>query len=139
MNGPFLCYIHKMKVLENMIVRHDKTGSGKFSEKHPATDFLTLKNEPVFAPFDGLISKQAYFNNNRKFTGLHIVNEEGIKIKLYFMQPVAGLIGSRVKEGQIIGHAQDNSEEKVKQHIHIEITKNGENINPVKYFELEPK
>lgn len=121
-----------------MIVRRDKTNSGIFSDQHPATDFITLENEPVYAPFEGLISKQAYFNLNRKFTGLHLVNEDGTKIKIYFMKPVAGLIGSKVEEGQIIGYAQNNAEEKVTQHLHIEIIQQGKNINPVKYFNLQP-
>jgi murein DD-endopeptidase MepM/ murein hydrolase activator NlpD len=119
-------------ILASMKIRVDSEGNGHFgasrdggSRGHNGVDLLVMKGEPVYAPFSGTITKQAYpYSDDRKFTGVHLTRPDGLKIKVFYMLPKPGIIGKAVAAGQEIGRAQAISEkygDAMKDHIHIEV------------------
>jgi murein DD-endopeptidase MepM/ murein hydrolase activator NlpD len=138
--------------LKEMILRMDSQGSGKYgasrsggTRKHNGTDFVVREGDPVFAPFDGVVTRQAYpYDNDRFYTGLHLRTLDGkTNMKIFYMKPLSAIIGKEVKKGDVIGKAQDISKKwspKMKPHIHVEIwdTTSNTTSDPQKYFGLSP-
>lgn len=133
--------------LDKIKIRMDSAGSGRFgssrsggTRKHAGVDLLVTKGQPVFAPLNGTITRQAYpYANDRKFTGLHLTTSDGFKVKIFYMQPLPGIIGKAVKAGDQIGTAQDISEKyssRMKPHIHVEIYKGTTLLNPEEFFNI---
>lgn len=129
-----------------MIVRMDKMGDGHYGRKrtnhiHQGTDFRVDEGQPVHSPITGVITRQAYpYEGDKKYTGVHI--SDGIHtIKIFYMQPTPGIIGQAVKAGQVIGKAQAISKKYgggMKDHIHLEVWKGGDTLNPLGFFNLLP-
>lgn len=138
--------------LKEMILRMDSQGSGKFgasrgggSRKHNGTDFLVKEGDSIFAPFDAIVTRQAYpYDNDRFYTGLHLKTLDGKTLmKIFYMKPLSAIIGKEVKKGDVIGKAQDISKKyspKMKPHIHVEIwdTTSNTTSDPQKFFGLSP-
>jgi len=136
------------KILDKIKIRMDASGSGRFgssrgggSRQHNGVDLEVTKGQPIYAPFAGTITKQAYpYENDRKFTGLHLTRQDGIKVKMFYMLPKPGLIGKAVTAGQEIGRAQDISEKygaPMKPHIHVEVWNGTTLMNPEEFFNIK--
>lgn len=134
-------------ILPVLKIRKDAKGDGHFgasrsggTRPHNGVDLEITKGENVYAPFEGTITKQAYpYENDRKFTGVHLTRADGLKLKVFYMQPRAGIIGKKVNIGDVIGTAQAISEKygsPMHDHIHVEVWKNGKIENPEKFFNL---
>lgn len=135
------------KILDRIKIRMDAAGSGRFgssrgggSRLHNGVDLEVVKGQPIYAPLSGTITKQAYpYADDRKFTGLHLTTKEGIKVKMFYMKPLAGLIGKAVTAGQLVGNAQDISEKygaPMKPHIHVEVWNGTTLMNPEEFFNI---
>lgn len=123
-------------------LRNDPTGKGHFgasrgSRTHKGVDLLVKKGQPVLMPFDGEVLREVrpYASDNR-LNGLEIQNETGdIKVKIFYIRPRVGVVGQKMKKGQLIAIAQDvrvhypNSPEMLP-HIHIEKWVNGTQTDP---------
>lgn len=136
-----------MSVLPVMKIRKDAAGDGNFgasrsggTRKHKGIDLIVTKGDNVYAPFAGTITKKAYpYASDTKFTGLHLTRADGLKMKVFYMIPKAGIIGKRVNAGDVIGTAQAISEKygpPMKDHLHVEIWINGIAENPKTFFNL---
>lgn len=68
------------KILDRIKIRMDASGSGRFGSSrgggarlHNGVDLEVIKGQPVYAPFAGTVTKQAYpYQNDRKYTGIHL-------------------------------------------------------------------
>jgi len=134
-------------LLSSMKIRVDASGNGHYgasrdggSRGHNGVDLLVTKGQPVFAPFAGTITKQAYpYSDDRKYTGVHLTRPDGLKIKVFYMLPKPGIIGKSVSAGEEIGRAQAISEKygaPMKDHVHVEVWNNGTLENPEEFFNL---
>ena len=135
-------------ILSSLKIRVDGKGDGHYgasrdggSRGHNGVDLLVTKGQPVFAPFAGTITKQAYpYSDDRKYTGVHLTRPDGLKIKVFYMLPKPGIIGKAVNAGEEIGRAQAISEKygaPMKDHIHVEVwNKNGTLDNPQEFFNI---
>jgi murein DD-endopeptidase MepM/ murein hydrolase activator NlpD len=135
-------------LLSSMKIRVDASGDGHFgssrdggSRRHNGVDLLVNKGQQIFAPFDGIITKQAYpYSDDRKFTGIHLTSPTGVKMKVFYMLPTAGIIGKSVKKGDVVGTAQAISEKygpPMQDHVHVEIySQYGTLENPQEFFNL---
>lgn len=135
------------KILDRIKIRMDPSGSGRFgssrgggSRLHNGVDLEVIKGQPVYAPFAGTITKQAYpYENDRKYTGLHLTRKDGLKMKVFYMLPKPGIIGKAVNAGDEIGRAQDISEKygaPMKPHIHVEVWNGTTLENPEQFFNI---
>jgi murein DD-endopeptidase MepM/ murein hydrolase activator NlpD len=136
-----------VSILPVMKIRKDASGDGHYgasrsggTRPHNGVDLLVTKGQQVFAPFSGTITKQAYpYADDRKYTGVHLTRQDGVKLKVFYMLPKTGIIGKSVNAGDIIGTAQAISEKygpPMKDHIHLEIWKDGKVTNPQEFFNL---
>ena len=133
-----------MAILKTIILRVTKTGLSRFGSRIKRKEIFnglelsTLENENCYSPFDGTITKQAIpFFEDRRFQGVHILSEdETLLMKIFFIKPEQGLIGTKVKRGQLIGRCQNIGEKmKSKNYIYIECYDLKQNIliDPIKH------
>lgn len=114
-------------------IRNDSAGGGRYgdprgSRQHDGTDYLCIPGQAVVAPIGGVVTRKAYPYADRSYSGL-VIQGKNCRIKLFYVEPIIGVIGKTVKQGETIGYAQDITlryDDNMKPHIHLEI----ESINP---------
>ena len=116
-------------------VRSDTQGHGWYgaprgNRKHAGTDYVCSPKQEVVAPIDGVITRIAYPYADKKYEGV-ILENEFIKLKIFYFIPITRLIGQRVRQGEVIGYAQDIRKkygDAMVPHIHLEIDSIDPNI-----------
>jgi hypothetical protein len=114
----------------------DDFGSGLFNaprgkEKHNGIDFICDPGQVIVSPVDGTIIRKAFPYPNKEYAGVLLENDS-IILKMFYFVPDKKIIGSKVKQGERIGIAQDISKlyndkkKKMIPHIHLQI----EGIDP---------
>jgi len=124
----------------------DKHGSGAYgasrgSRTHKGVDLITLKDEMIGSFCCGVVTKIGYpYNpikhpNKGHFRYVQVTDVDGIAVRSFYLNPLVE-VGDLVEVGSIIGQSQDLLEvyEGMTQHIHVEIKKQGEFLNPVEYL-----
>jgi len=110
-------------------IRSDRYGSGEYgaargTRRHNGVDYLCDVGQDIVAPFDMIIVRVAKANIHSKTSGIKWQRGKSTGIMLYF-EPDQDLIGEPVKEGDVIGKAQDVSKDYglpgMKAHIHFSI------------------
>ena len=144
----FVFVIYKLSRLKKWIfvkpsqkLRKDESGDGSYNatrtgnRKHGGVDILVTQGQKIHAPFNCDVLRIAKPYENGNLSGLEIQNEAGEKVKVFYIQPRADIVGKKMRKGQLIGIAQrvrthyPNSPG-MKDHIHIEKWVNGQNVDP---------
>ena len=119
----------------------DNWGSGAYGaprgdRTHRGIDIITTPDQPIHAPFNGTVVRQADpYEEDPRYTGCLLRREpDGLEVKLFYLE--GARIGP-VKEGEPIGKAQDIAIKYpgITNHIHLEVWVNGEPIDPGPYLE----
>lgn len=130
--------------IDNPTRRHDSWGSGQYralrgGRLHDGLDIIARPGERIKSPIDGVIYKdvQAY-KDDPSFRGVRIRGEgqwKGYDVKILYVQ---GSFSGAVRAGEEIGMAQDLSKRYpgIKNHIHLEVRKNGIKVSPASLFNL---
>lgn len=110
-------------------IRNDKMGMGHYGSsrggrKHLGVDFLADPFQEVIAPFSLYIERIA--TPNAKYSDLSGISwkTKFMTGQMFYFSPDRSLIGCEVREGMIIGMAQDLKPfygPEIKSHIHFEI------------------
>ena len=128
------------------VLRSDSKGDGHFGSSrtghvHQGVDIEVSKGETIYAPISGTVTRVVYpYADDFAWKGVEVAGSgtwDGYKIKIFYMQPDIGLIGSFVDRGQPIGLAQAISEKytpAMKNHVHVELRKNGQVVDPTQYI-----
>lgn len=106
---------------------------------HLGTDF-TSEDGNVFASADGLVKEVG--TNALDGNYIVITHRDGYITKYMSLEEQPSLsVGAVVKQGEIIGKmaTTQGTESKDGAHLHFEITKDGNPINPLEVFVLEEK
>lgn len=110
--------------------------------RHTALDFAAAEGESVVAMSDGKIKEISLCEN----TGNYILIDHGNGLESYyrFVEPVENLkVGDTVKSGAKIATVAKayGSESGEGTHLHLEVLKDGKNVDPTGYFDavLEEK
>lgn len=112
-------------------IRNDEAGSGEYGAKrgdrmHNGIDLLCEKNQPVKAPFNMYIEREARPSVNKPLSGVKWKYGKTFGYMFYF-KPKKELFGTMVTQGTIIGYAQSCSfhygDERMQDHIHFQIGK----------------
>lgn len=114
----------------------DDFGSGLFNaprgkEKHNGIDYICEPGQVIISPVDGTVIRKAFPYPNKEYAGVLLENDS-IILKMFYFIPDKKIIGSKVKQGERIGIAQDISKlyndkkKKMIPHIHLQI----EGIDP---------
>ena len=104
----------------------------KVREFHPGQDFAAKIGTPVYATADGVVEKtESSFHGY----GNNIIIDHGFGYKTLYghLNGFAVREGQKVKRGATIGYV-GNTGMSTGPHLHYEVIKNGEKINPINFF-----
>jgi murein DD-endopeptidase MepM/ murein hydrolase activator NlpD len=104
----------------------------KTPELHTGIDFAAPEGTPIYATGDGVIEKA---DDAEQGYGNHIVINHGFGYETLYghMSRMAVTVGQKVKRGQIIGYVGCTGK-CTGDHVHYEVIRNGQKINPIDYF-----
>lgn len=110
----------------------DDFGSGAFhasrgNRKHNGVDYACVPGQDIYMPVEGKIERIAYpYASDLKWMGCYLTNRY-IGIMMFYIRPNHKLIGQHIKQGDIIGKAQNiankyNTKDKtMTPHVHLQI------------------
>jgi murein DD-endopeptidase MepM/ murein hydrolase activator NlpD len=104
----------------------------KIEKFHTGIDFAAAAGTPIYATGDGVVEKADDLETGY---GNHVVIYHGFGYETLYghMSKMAVTVGEKVKRGQIIGYVGCTGQ-CTGDHVHYEVIKNGEKINPIDYF-----
>lgn len=99
---------------------------------HTGIDFASPEGTPIYATGDGVIETA---DNLAEGYGNHVVINHGFGFETLYghMSRMAVTVGEHVKRGQIIGYVGCTGL-CTGPHVHYEVIRNGEKVNPIDYF-----
>jgi len=134
-----LASIPAIQPIKNKDLKHVPSGFGwrtdpiyKTGEFHPGLDFTANTGTEIYATGDGVVTTadavmQGYGN--------HVVINHGFGYQTLYghMSRMAVKVGQKVKRGELIGYVGSTGRS-TGPHVHYEVIKNGEKINPINFF-----
>ena len=104
----------------------------KTEKFHTGIDFAAAEGTPIYATGDGVVEKA---DDMETGYGNHVVINHGFGYESLYghMSRMAVTVGEKVKRGQVIGYV-GCSGMCTGDHVHYEVIKNGEKVNPIDYF-----
>jgi len=109
--------------------------------EHDGVDFAASEGAQVFAVDDGVV-ESIYKDDLLLGTEIVVAHADGLKSVYRFVTETEDLkVGAEVKKGDVIATvaAATGNEYKDGAHLHFEILKNGESVDPTEYLTLEEK
>ena len=105
-----------------------------YSGKHPAVDIYNSYGTEIYSALDGICIKVKYSNVSY---GNHIVieHEDGYNTLYAHLSSIEVEEGQSVKAGELIGH-MGSTGNSTGNHLHFEVHKDGDRLNPLKYIQL---
>ena len=103
----------------------------KINKMHKGLDFAAPTGTPIYATADGRVESAGSANGYGNMVKINHGN--GFETLYGHMSKIKVRSGQRVKRGDIIGNV-GNTGMSTGSHLHYEIHKNGEVINPLTYF-----
>lgn len=125
--------------ISNTDLRHAPSGFGwrthpiyKTAEFHPGMDFAAPEGTEIYATGDGVVESA---DAKAQGYGNHVVINHGNGYTTLYghMSRMAVKPGEKVKRGQIIGYVGSTGLSTAP-HVHYEVLKNGERMNPINYY-----
>lgn len=104
----------------------------KRRKMHTGMDFSAVKGTEIYATGNG---KVVHVERSRRGYGNHVIIDHGYGFKTLYahMSKLNVRRGQEVQRGQIIGYI-GNTGTSVAPHLHYEVIKNGEKVNPINYY-----
>jgi len=104
----------------------------KIRRMHTGVDFAAPTGTEVFSTGNGVVSKVEF---NRSGYGLTVEIDHGYGYKTLYahLSKIDVRPGQKVSRGQVVGRVGNTGLSKAP-HLHYEIIKKGEKINPIRYF-----
>jgi len=111
----------------------------KTAEFHSGMDFSAETGTPIYTTGDGVVLRA---DNLAQGYGNHVVINHGFGYQTLYghMSKIVAKPGQKVKRGQLIGYV-GNTGLSTAPHIHYEVIRNGEKVNPINYYynDLSPQ
>ncbi len=119
----------------------DSKGSGYFGasrgrRKHMGVDFVHCPGEPTCAFSPGTVTKLGFpYAHDLSFRYVQITDADGYECRYFYVDPCVSL-GDRIRAGQMIGVCQKLGDmyPGITEHVHLEIRRGGEYIDPIPYL-----
>ena len=133
-----LSCIPAIQPISNKDLKHEPSGYGmrmhpiyKYAKFHAGMDFTANPGTKIYATGDGVVATAEYGSGY----GNHIVLNHGYGYNTLYghMEKIAVRIGQKVKRGELIGYV-GNTGLSAGPHVHYEVHKNGEPVNPVNFY-----
>ena len=118
---------------------HNQTLNSYYA--HSGMDFAAAVGTEVFAVEDGVV-ESIYKDDLLSGTEITVSHGDGLKSVYRFVTEADGLkVGAQVKKGDVIATVAEatGTEYKDGAHLHFEILKGGESVDPTEYLTLEEK
>ncbi len=111
----------------------------KTQQFHPGMDFASEQGTPIYSTGDGLIETA---DNMAQGYGNHVVINHGFGYQTLYghMSKIAVHANQKINRGQLIGYVGSTGLS-TGPHLHYEVIKNGEKVNPINYYynDLSPQ
>lgn len=106
----------------------------KSLRNHTGIDIAAPKGTPIYATADGTVSRE----NPGSGYGICVVLNHGYSYQTLYahMSKTAVKPGQKVKRGQLIGYVGSTGMSSGA-HLHYEVIKNGQHVNPIYYFYID--
>lgn len=110
----------------------------KVRKFHSGCDFSAPTGTPVYSTGEGVVRMADYDGGYGKC--IEIDHGFGFVTKYAHLSAYSVKVGQKVKRGQLIGKV-GNTGTSVSSHLHYEVIKNGQKVNPIGYFfnDLSPE
>jgi beta-lactamase regulating signal transducer with metallopeptidase domain len=106
----------------------------KQKKMHKGVDFVAKKGTPVIATADGRIIKKTFEQEGKGYGRYLAIQHDNVYVSVYTqLSGFNAEVGDVVKKGDVIGYV-GSSGISTGAHLHYEVHKNGERVNPVDYF-----
>ena len=134
----FLAGLPAIQPVDNKDLKRIASGFGyrihpiyRVARMHTGLDFTAPIGTEIYATGDGVVKSP----DGGSGYGLHIVIDHGFGYQTLYahMSRMAVRPGTKVKRGQIIGYV-GNTGVSSGPHLHYEVIKNGQKVNPAYYF-----
>jgi hypothetical protein len=134
-----LASIPAIMPIESKNLKHPPSGFGwrthhiyKTQDFHPGMDFTAAIGTKIYATGDGVVE---HADADMQGYGNHVIINHGFGYETLYghMSRMAVYPGQKIKRGELIGYV-GNTGLSTGPHVHYEVIKNGEKINPVHYY-----
>ncbi|MDY4920134.1 MAG: M23 family metallopeptidase [Phascolarctobacterium sp.] len=98
---------------------------------HPGIDIANYYGAPVYAAASGYVQQSGWYGGYGRY--IRISHDFGVQTAYAHMSSISVSAGSYVRKGQVIGYV-GSSGYSTGPHLHFEVIKNGEKMNPLKYI-----
>jgi murein DD-endopeptidase MepM/ murein hydrolase activator NlpD len=104
----------------------------KRRKMHTGMDFSAERGTEIYATGAG---KVIHVEKSRRGYGNHVIIDHGYGYQTLYahMSKFSVRRGEKIKRGQVIGYV-GNTGTSVAPHLHYEVIKNGEKVNPINYY-----
>jgi murein DD-endopeptidase MepM/ murein hydrolase activator NlpD len=141
-----LASIPAIQPIANKDLKHVPSGYGwrtdpiyKTGEFHPGLDFTANTGTEIFATGDGVVERADAMDQGY---GNHVIINHGFGYQTLYGHMTKFIVqpGQKVKRGELIGYVGSTGRS-TGPHVHYEVIKNGEKVNPINYFfnDLSPE
>jgi murein DD-endopeptidase MepM/ murein hydrolase activator NlpD len=141
-----LASIPAIQPIANKDLKHVPSGYGwrtdpiyKTGEFHPGLDFTANTGTDIFATGDGVVERADAMDQGY---GNHVIINHGFGYQTLYGHMTKFIVhpGQKVKRGELIGYVGSTGRS-TGPHVHYEVIKNGEKVNPINYFfnDLSPE
>jgi len=137
--AKLLTCIPAIQPVSNKDLKYPPSGYGyrtdpiyKTSEFHPGIDFIANTGTKIFATGDGIVEVA---DDVMQGYGNHVVINHGFGYETLYghMSIIKVSVGQKVKRGELIGLVGSTGRS-TGPHVHYEVIRNGEKVNPINYF-----
>lgn len=134
-----LACIPAIQPVSNKNLKHAPSGYGwrtdpiyKTGEFHPGMDFTANVGTEIYATGDGVVE---IADDVMQGYGNHVVINHGFGYETLYghMSKIKARVGQKVKRGELIGLVGSTGRS-TGPHVHYEVIRNGEKVNPINYF-----
>jgi beta-lactamase regulating signal transducer with metallopeptidase domain len=106
----------------------------KKKKMHKGVDFVAKMGTPVIATADGRIIKKTFEQEGKGYGRYIAIQHDNVYVSVYTQLSKFNVeVGDVVKQGDVIGYV-GSSGISTGPHLHYEVHKNGERVNPADYF-----
>ena len=105
---------------------------------HKGLDLLATIGDDVLACYEGTVTEIR--NNYLEGTVIEITHEDGLKSVYQGLNSETKVnVNDKVEVGQVIGKVGSANENETGSHVHFELIKDGEKVDPLNYIEISSK
>jgi murein DD-endopeptidase MepM/ murein hydrolase activator NlpD len=134
-----LASIPAIQPISNKALKYAPSGYGwrtdpiyKTPVFHPGIDFTSNTGTEIYATGDGVVEVA---DDVMQGYGNHVVINHGFGYETLYghMSRIKAYVGQKVKRGELIGYVGSTGRS-TGPHVHYEVIRNGEKVNPINYF-----